>query len=119
MSALKCFEGLHLLTTAITKPTLGDASRARIPNNPFPPLSPVSIDDIDSVRMGRQSEGLNKHTDTSVEEQCFSIIFKARKKNLDLMAPSREEAKRWVSGLNKIINNLHNLSRQQKSEQYP
>uniref|UniRef100_A0A4W6DC02 Phosphoinositide phospholipase C n=1 Tax=Lates calcarifer TaxID=8187 RepID=A0A4W6DC02_LATCA len=75
-----------------------------------------SIDDIDSVRMGRQSEGLNKHTDTSVEEQCFSIIFKARKKNLDLMAPSREEAKRWVSGLNKIINNLHNLSRQQKSD---
>uniref|UniRef100_A0A4W6DBW2 Phosphoinositide phospholipase C n=1 Tax=Lates calcarifer TaxID=8187 RepID=A0A4W6DBW2_LATCA len=77
-----------------------------------------SIDDIDSVRMGRQSEGLNKHTDTSVEEQCFSIIFKARKKNLDLMAPSREEAKRWVSGLNKIINNLHNLSRQQKSEHW-
>ncbi|GAA6215001.1 1-phosphatidylinositol 4,5-bisphosphate phosphodiesterase delta-1 [Lates japonicus] len=77
-----------------------------------------SIDDIDSVRIGRQSEGLNKHTDTSVEERCFSIIFKARKKNLDLMAPSREEAKRWVSGLNKIMSNMHNLSRQQKSEHW-
>ncbi|XP_053268037.1 1-phosphatidylinositol 4,5-bisphosphate phosphodiesterase delta-1a isoform X1 [Pleuronectes platessa] len=77
-----------------------------------------TIDDIDSVRMGRQSEGLNKHTDPSEEERCFSIIFKGRKKNLDLMALSGPEAKQWVSGLNKIISNMHNLSRQQKSEHW-
>ncbi|XP_039983240.1 1-phosphatidylinositol 4,5-bisphosphate phosphodiesterase delta-1a isoform X1 [Xiphias gladius] len=77
-----------------------------------------SVDDIDSLRMGRQSEGLNKHTDPSVEERCFSIIFKGRKKNLDLMATSGDEAKQWVSSLNKIINNLQKLSRQQKSEHW-
>ncbi|XP_042365972.1 1-phosphatidylinositol 4,5-bisphosphate phosphodiesterase delta-1a isoform X2 [Plectropomus leopardus] len=77
-----------------------------------------SIDDIDSVRKGRQSEGLNKHTDPSVEEQCFSIIFKGRKKNLDLMAASGVEAKQWVNGLDKIMNNLRNLSRQQKREHW-
>ena len=82
-------------------------------------LQTVSIDDIDSVRMGRQSEGLNKHTDPSEEERCFSIIFKGRKRNLDLMALSEPEAKQWVSGLTKILSNMSNLSRQQKSEQYP
>ncbi|AWP20603.1 Phosphoinositide phospholipase C [Scophthalmus maximus] len=77
-----------------------------------------SIDDIDSVRMGRQSEGLNKHTNPGEEELCFSIIFKGRKKILDLMAPSGQEANQWVSGLNKIISNMRNLNRQQKSEHW-
>lgn len=77
-----------------------------------------SIDDIDSVRKGRQSEGFLKHTDPSVEDRCFSIIFKGRKRNLDLMADQGHEAKQWVSGLEKIISNMHNLSRQQKSEHW-
>lgn len=82
-------------------------------------LQTVSIDEIDSLRHGRQSEGLNKHTEPAIEKQCFSIIFKGRKKNLDLMAASEEEAQKWVSGIEKIINNMRNLSHQQKSEQYP
>ncbi|KAM4534396.1 1-phosphatidylinositol 4,5-bisphosphate phosphodiesterase delta-1a isoform 2-T2 [Odontesthes bonariensis] len=77
-----------------------------------------SIDDIESVRKGRQSEGLKKYTDSRVEEQCFSIIFKGRKKNLDLKAATGEEASRWVASLEKVINNLHNLSHQQKSEHW-
>ncbi|XP_022599937.1 1-phosphatidylinositol 4,5-bisphosphate phosphodiesterase delta-1-like isoform X1 [Seriola dumerili] len=77
-----------------------------------------SIDDIDSVRMGRQSEGLNKYTDATVEEQCFSIIFKGRKRNLDLMAINGGEAKQWVNSLNKLISNMRNLNRQQKSEHW-
>ncbi|XP_072234977.1 1-phosphatidylinositol 4,5-bisphosphate phosphodiesterase delta-1a isoform X1 [Leuresthes tenuis] len=77
-----------------------------------------SIDDIESVRKGRQSEGLKKYTDPRVEEQCFSIIFKGSKKNLDLKAATGEEANRWVTSLEKIINNLHNLSHQQKSEHW-
>lgn len=77
-----------------------------------------SLDDIDSLRLGRQSEGLNKHTDPSVEEKCFSIIFKGKKKNLDLMAANSQEAKKWVNGIEKVMNNLHNLSRQKKSEHW-
>ncbi|XP_024910522.1 1-phosphatidylinositol 4,5-bisphosphate phosphodiesterase delta-1a isoform X2 [Cynoglossus semilaevis] len=77
-----------------------------------------SIDDIESVRMGRQSEGLNKHTQPTDEERCFSIIFKGRKKNLDLMASSGEEAKQWVASLTKIISNMLSLSRQQKNEHW-
>lgn len=82
-------------------------------------LQTVAIDDIASVRRGRQSEGLNKHTADGLEDQCFSIIFKDRTKNLDLLAPSGEEAKQWVNGLDKLINNMLNLNRQQNSEQYP
>ncbi|KAM6900644.1 1-phosphatidylinositol 4,5-bisphosphate phosphodiesterase delta-1a [Xenentodon cancila] len=77
-----------------------------------------SIDDIDSVRKGRQSEGLKKYTDPSVEEQCFSIIFKGRNKILDLMAPSVDEANKWVTSLEKIISNMRNLCHQQKSEHW-
>ncbi|KAM7390417.1 hypothetical protein PAMA_008537 [Pampus argenteus] len=77
-----------------------------------------TIDDIDSVRKGRQSEGLNKYTDPSDEERCFSIIFKDRKKNLDLMAANADEAKRWISGLEKIIANMHKLNSQQKTEHW-
>ncbi|XP_053198662.1 1-phosphatidylinositol 4,5-bisphosphate phosphodiesterase delta-1a [Scomber japonicus] len=77
-----------------------------------------SIDDIDSVRKGRQSEGFQKHTDPSDEERCFSIIFKNHRKILDLMASNAEEAKQWISGLEKIITNMQNLSIQQKSEHW-
>ncbi|XP_040023601.2 1-phosphatidylinositol 4,5-bisphosphate phosphodiesterase delta-1a isoform X1 [Gasterosteus aculeatus] len=77
-----------------------------------------AIDDIASVRRGRQSEGLNKHTADGLEDQCFSIIFKDRTKNLDLLAPSGEEAKQWVNGLDKLINNMLNLNRQQNSEHW-
>ncbi|XP_075906623.1 1-phosphatidylinositol 4,5-bisphosphate phosphodiesterase delta-1a isoform X1 [Nelusetta ayraudi] len=77
-----------------------------------------SIDEIASVRRGRQSEGLSKHTDTTMEDLCFSIFFKDRKKNLDLMATSGEEANRWVTAIEKVISNMQNLSRRQKSEHW-
>lgn len=35
------------------------------------------------------------------------------------MAASEGDAKRWVNAIEKIINNMKNLNRQQKSEQYP
>lgn len=69
--------------------------------------------------MGRQSEGLKKNTEEQVEERCFSIIFNSRRKNLDLIASSEEEAKQWVKSLQKVVSNLNNLSRKQKTEQYP
>lgn len=81
--------------------------------------SSVSLDDISAVRMGRQSEGLRKYTEEQVEGRCFSIMFKGRRKNLDLIASSEEEAKQWVNSLERIISNISDLSCQQKTEQYP
>uniref|UniRef100_A0A7N6BUM2 Phosphoinositide phospholipase C n=1 Tax=Anabas testudineus TaxID=64144 RepID=A0A7N6BUM2_ANATE len=77
-----------------------------------------SINEIESVRKGRESEGLNKHTDPCDEDRCFSIIFNDRKKNLDLMAASPEEADQWVNSLEKVIGNMRNLDHQQKSEHW-
>ncbi|XP_045558823.1 1-phosphatidylinositol 4,5-bisphosphate phosphodiesterase delta-1 [Salmo salar] len=77
-----------------------------------------SIDDVDSVRKGRQSEGLQKHTEAHVEDLCFSIIFKGRRRNLDLVATSAEEARQWVNGLEKILSNMKKLNRQQTSEHW-
>ncbi|KAJ8276985.1 hypothetical protein GJAV_G00070120 [Gymnothorax javanicus] len=77
-----------------------------------------SIEEIDSVRCGRQSEGLQKYTDDGLEDNCFSIIFKGRRKNLDLLANSPEEAKQWVSSLEKVINSMDNLNRNQKTEHW-
>ncbi|KAG9283303.1 1-phosphatidylinositol 4,5-bisphosphate phosphodiesterase delta-1 isoform X1 [Astyanax mexicanus] len=77
-----------------------------------------SLDDIDSVRQGRGSESLQKYTDDSLEERCFSIIFKGKRKNLDLMASSPEEAKQWVVGLEKVLTHMSNLNSQQKSEHW-
>ncbi|XP_010740451.1 1-phosphatidylinositol 4,5-bisphosphate phosphodiesterase delta-1 isoform X1 [Larimichthys crocea] len=77
-----------------------------------------SLDDISAVRMGRQSDGLRKSTDEQVEGRCFSIIFKGRRKNLDLIASSDEEAKQWVNSLQKLVSNMNNLSLQHRTEHW-
>lgn len=79
----------------------------------------VSVEDIEGIRTGRQTEGLKKYTEDAVEGRAFSILFKGRQKSLDLLASSEEEAKKWVSGLEKVVSNMNNLSPQKKTEQYP
>lgn len=79
----------------------------------------VPVSSISSVEIGRQSEGFKKNTEEEVEGRCFSIMFKGRKKNLDLMASSEEEAGQWVRSLQKLISSINNQSRQQTTEQYP
>ncbi|XP_037133001.1 1-phosphatidylinositol 4,5-bisphosphate phosphodiesterase delta-1-like isoform X1 [Syngnathus acus] len=77
-----------------------------------------SIDNISDVRAGRHTEGLKKYTDQQVENWCFSIVFKDHHKNLDLMASSEDEAKQWVSSLQKLISSRNNLNQQQKTEHW-
>ncbi|KAK5616735.1 hypothetical protein CRENBAI_024211 [Crenichthys baileyi] len=76
------------------------------------------VNNISAVRLGRQSDGLKKNTEEHVEGRCFSILFNGRRKNLDLMASSEEEAKRWVRSLEKLISSLNNLNRQQTTEHW-
>ncbi|XP_045907106.1 1-phosphatidylinositol 4,5-bisphosphate phosphodiesterase delta-1-like isoform X1 [Micropterus dolomieu] len=82
---------------------------------PFRTNQTFSLDEISAVRMGRQSEGLRKYTEEQEEGRCFCIMFKGRRKNLDLMASSEEEAKQWVTSLNKVASNINNLSVQQRT----
>lgn len=77
-----------------------------------------SIEDIEEVRTGRHTDSLRKYTEESVEGRAFSILFKGRQKSLDLIASNEEEAKKWVSGLEKVISSLNNLSSQKKTEHW-
>ncbi|KAJ8011463.1 hypothetical protein DPEC_G00058480 [Dallia pectoralis] len=77
-----------------------------------------SIEEISEVRAGRQSEGLRKNTDELLGGRCFSIIFKGRRKDLDLLASSDEEAKQWITSLEKIMSNVSNLNLQQKTNHW-
>uniref|UniRef100_A0AAY5EGM8 Phosphoinositide phospholipase C n=1 Tax=Electrophorus electricus TaxID=8005 RepID=A0AAY5EGM8_ELEEL len=77
-----------------------ESQKALKRNNTF------SINDVESVRRGRQSEVLQKFTDSSMEDLCFSIIFKGKRNTLDLVASSPEDAKHWVTGLEKLIASL-------------
>ncbi|TDH06162.1 hypothetical protein EPR50_G00129910 [Perca flavescens] len=85
---------------------------------PFKTNQKFLLNDISAVRVGRQSEGLKKYTEEHVECRCFSIVFKSRRKNLDLIASSEEEAKQWTNSLQKMISNLSNLNSQQKTEHW-
>ncbi|KAK1807005.1 hypothetical protein P4O66_004836, partial [Electrophorus voltai] len=89
-----------------------ESQKALKRNNTF------SINDVESVRRGRQSEVLQKFTDSSMEDLCFSIIFKGKRNTLDLVASSPEDAKHWVTGLEKLIASMQNLNTQQKSEHW-
>ncbi|KAL1006245.1 hypothetical protein UPYG_G00069690 [Umbra pygmaea] len=87
-------------------------------NKPFGKKQTFSVHDIDSVRKGRQSEGLQKYTEDQDEDKCFSIFFKGRRKNLDLVVPSEEDTKKWVNGLEKLITNTRKLNRRQTTEHW-
>ncbi|KAM9440235.1 1-phosphatidylinositol 4,5-bisphosphate phosphodiesterase delta-1b [Clarias gariepinus] len=82
------------------------------------PKHTFSIEEIESVRLGRQTEGLKNYTDETLESRVFSILFKGHHKNLDLIAKNEEEAKNWVSGLEKVMNNTSNLSQQKRTEHW-
>ncbi|XP_062843280.1 1-phosphatidylinositol 4,5-bisphosphate phosphodiesterase delta-1b isoform X2 [Trichomycterus rosablanca] len=82
------------------------------------PKHTFSVEDIECVRSGRHTEGLRKYTEEMLESRAFSILFKGRRKNLDLIANSEEDAKHWISGLEKIISNMSKLSKQQQTEHW-
>ncbi|KAL8175626.1 UNVERIFIED_CONTAM: 1-phosphatidylinositol 4,5-bisphosphate phosphodiesterase delta-3, partial [Gekko kuhli] len=74
---------------------------------------------IESVREGYQSEGLRKYGSSFPEAQCFTIVFRGKRKNLDLAAQTAEEAQRWVRGLTKLMARAEAMSQREKLEQYP
>lgn len=76
------------------------------------------IEDIEDVRHGHQTEGMQKFAQEIKDNQCFSVIFKGNRKNLDLVASSEEEANHWASGLRKIITNSNSMSQKQKTQHW-
>lgn len=79
----------------------------------------VSILHIESIREGYQSEGLRKFGGSFPEGQCFTVVFRGKRKNLDLAAVSADEAQRWLRGLTKLMARAEAMSQREKLEQYP
>lgn len=75
--------------------------------------------DVEAIREGHQSEVLLSTADEFPAERCFTLVFRGRRGNLDLVAESAEEAESWIRGLRKLIENVENMDEQEKLDQYP
>ncbi|XP_075703112.1 1-phosphatidylinositol 4,5-bisphosphate phosphodiesterase delta-3 [Rhinoderma darwinii] len=73
-----------------------------------------SVLHIESVREGRQSEGLRRNGRRFPESCCFSISFVGRRRNLDLAASTDQEARSWVQGLRKLMGRAVAMSQREK-----
>uniref|UniRef100_A0A8C4MDK2 Phosphoinositide phospholipase C n=1 Tax=Equus asinus asinus TaxID=83772 RepID=A0A8C4MDK2_EQUAS len=84
----------------------------------------ISIDSIQEVSEGRQSEIFQRYPDGSFDPNCcFSIYHGSHRESLDLVSPSSDEARIWVTGLRYLmagISDEDSLARRQRTrDQYP
>ncbi|XP_069929122.1 1-phosphatidylinositol 4,5-bisphosphate phosphodiesterase delta-1 isoform X5 [Oryctolagus cuniculus] len=77
-----------------------------------------SIEDIQEVRVGHRTEGLEKFARDVPEDRCFSIVFKDQRSPLDLIAPSPADAQHWVQGLRKVIHHSGSMDQRQKLQHW-
>ncbi|XP_069933197.1 1-phosphatidylinositol 4,5-bisphosphate phosphodiesterase eta-2 isoform X2 [Oryctolagus cuniculus] len=79
----------------------------------------ISIDSIQEVSEGRHSEVFQRYPDGSFDPSCcFSIYHGSRRESLDLVSPSGEQARVWVTGLRYLlagISDEDSLARRQRA----
>uniref|UniRef100_A0A8C5P2X8 Phosphoinositide phospholipase C n=1 Tax=Jaculus jaculus TaxID=51337 RepID=A0A8C5P2X8_JACJA len=79
----------------------------------------ISIDSIQEVSEGRQSEIFQRYPDSSFDPNCcFSIYHGSHRESLDLVSPSGDEARTWVTGLRYLmagISDEDSLARRQRT----
>ncbi|XP_034029582.1 LOW QUALITY PROTEIN: 1-phosphatidylinositol 4,5-bisphosphate phosphodiesterase delta-4 [Thalassophryne amazonica] len=80
--------------------------------------STFSVSDVEVVREGHQSEVLLSTADEFPADRCFTVVFRGRRSNLDLVADSAEEAQSWISGIRKLIENLENMGERERLDQW-
>ncbi|KAI2583499.1 phospholipase C delta 3, partial [Homo sapiens] len=88
----------------------------RIPRAPSQHI--FFVQHIEAVREGHQSEGLRRFGGAFAPARCLTIAFKGRRKNLDLAAPTAEEAQRWVRGLTKLRARLDAMSQRERLDHW-
>ncbi|XP_018122576.1 1-phosphatidylinositol 4,5-bisphosphate phosphodiesterase delta-1 isoform X1 [Xenopus laevis] len=77
-----------------------------------------SVDDIEDVRTGHQTEEMQRFASSTPPNLCFSIVFKGERKNLNLIASDEKEAANWVSGFSKILTNSKSMNQTQKVQHW-
>uniref|UniRef100_A0A8C1PVU8 Phosphoinositide phospholipase C n=1 Tax=Cyprinus carpio TaxID=7962 RepID=A0A8C1PVU8_CYPCA len=81
--------------------------------------STFSISDVEDVREGHQSEALLNVADEFPADRCFTLVFRGRRGNLDLVADSAKEAQAWIRGIRALMENMENMDESTKLDQYP
>ena len=77
------------------------------------------MSDVEAVRQGHQSEVLQSIADEFPPNLCFTLEFRGRQGNLDLVAETPEEAGAWVRGMRKLIHKAKNMDEKERLDQYP
>uniref|UniRef100_A0A8C1U3M2 Phosphoinositide phospholipase C n=1 Tax=Cyprinus carpio TaxID=7962 RepID=A0A8C1U3M2_CYPCA len=80
--------------------------------------STFSVGDVEAVREGHQSEVLLSIADEFPPDRCFTLVFRGRRGNLDLVADSSGEAQSWIKGIRKLIDNLEHMGQREKLDQW-
>ncbi|XP_041937324.1 1-phosphatidylinositol 4,5-bisphosphate phosphodiesterase delta-4 [Alosa alosa] len=80
--------------------------------------STFSVSDVEAVREGHQSEVLLSIADEFPPDRCFTLVFRGRRGNLDLVAESAEEAQLWIRGMRKLIENVENMDQSEKLDKW-
>ena len=75
--------------------------------------------DLEGVREGHQSEVLLSLADEFPPDRCFTLVFRGRRGNLDLVADSADEARSWVRGTRKLMESLESMGERERLDQYP
>ncbi|XP_036316840.1 1-phosphatidylinositol 4,5-bisphosphate phosphodiesterase eta-2 isoform X2 [Pipistrellus kuhlii] len=79
----------------------------------------ISIDSIQEVSEGRQSEAFQRYPDGSFDPACcFSIFHGGLRRSLDLVSSSSDGARTWVTGLRYLmagISDEDSLARRQRT----
>uniref|UniRef100_A0A671V995 Phosphoinositide phospholipase C n=1 Tax=Sparus aurata TaxID=8175 RepID=A0A671V995_SPAAU len=83
-----------------------------------PSWKQFSVGDVEAIREGHQSEVLLSIADEFPADRCFTLVFRGRRGNLDLVAESAEEAQSWIRGMKKLIENLENMGEREKLDQW-
>ncbi|KAI5623737.1 1-phosphatidylinositol 4,5-bisphosphate phosphodiesterase delta-4 isoform X1, partial [Silurus asotus] len=80
--------------------------------------STFSVGDVEAVREGHQSEVFLNMPDEFPPQCCFTLVFRGRRANLDLVASSDEEAQAWIQGIRMLIENLQTMDECEKFDQW-
>ncbi|XP_006833582.1 PREDICTED: 1-phosphatidylinositol 4,5-bisphosphate phosphodiesterase delta-3 [Chrysochloris asiatica] len=88
----------------------------RIPRAPSQHI--FFVQHIEAVREGHQSEGMRRFGGAFEPARCFTITFRGQRKNLDLVAPTAEEAQRWLRGLAKLRVRLDAMNQRERLDHW-
>ncbi|KAL0964027.1 hypothetical protein UPYG_G00317310 [Umbra pygmaea] len=80
--------------------------------------STFSVADVEAVREGHQSEVLQSIAEEFPAELCFTLVFRGRKGNLDLVAESASEAQAWIRGVRKLVQSTESMDAKERLDQW-